>query len=479
MPQGLSIVTFNPPPAPRNQPSSPSNDSGASRFDYALVDAQEGCATGLQAGRHVQIGRQNRRAGKTKPGKRATGKAHGKGRMQLEGDDPAAHDSQEIDEKQPDDVMAHAPSQEPTPETEIAREKPAPHADSAHADAQTPQPGALQIVATVAVPAAPLKSEQASSANADQPLNQNAPVQAVSSLNDPSIQPSQYAQSDAATATEKATAQVETEKPGSSALKPKAGKATGETPPTPAFETIQPVATHKASSPASTTAPVTSASDDEDSAASSSTDSAKAGAPPQNPSPVAQHAGLHTFAEMLAAQGQTPPAVKLESSPAHAAAQLAPLPPEVQFAENNHGKIVSSVHTQLLPNGGTMQIRLDPPDMGTMSVSVHMRDGVMSATFETSTDQASRLLSHSLGQLKTALESQGVSVGAIHVQQRPAPCNRLRVTISAIAIRAAATPAPSNSKNTKGGKHFAECGVVSTEAVIRSISWLNRKKPCF
>jgi flagellar hook-length control protein FliK len=102
--------------------------------------------------------------------------------------------------------------------------------------------------------------------------------------------------------------------------------------------------------------------------------------------------------------------------------QAAPAPtsqPETEFAATNHDKIISTVRTQLLPNGGTMQIRLDPPELGQMQVTVRMNDGVMTASFETSNDQATKLLSHSLGQLKDALETQGVSVEKLHVQQAP------------------------------------------------------------
>ena len=66
-----------------------------------------------------------------------------------------------------------------------------------------------------------------------------------------------------------------------------------------------------------------------------------------------------------------------------------------------------------------MQIRLDPPELGALQVSVEMRDGSMTATFQTSNEDATRLLSHSLGQLKTALEAQGVVVEKIQVQQAP------------------------------------------------------------
>jgi flagellar hook-length control protein FliK len=88
-----------------------------------------------------------------------------------------------------------------------------------------------------------------------------------------------------------------------------------------------------------------------------------------------------------------------------------------QFAQANQPSIVSAIHGKLLPNGGTMSISLNPPDLGAMQITVRMEDGVMSATFQTSNDQATRLLTHTLGQLKEALEMQGVSVDRLHVQQ--------------------------------------------------------------
>jgi flagellar hook-length control protein FliK len=102
----------------------------------------------------------------------------------------------------------------------------------------------------------------------------------------------------------------------------------------------------------------------------------------------------------------------------------APLPPvdkplEARFAEVNHPEIVNNIRGQLLPNGGSMQLRLDPPDLGRLDVTVTVKDGVMSAAFATANDQATRLLSHSLGQLKTALESAGVTVEKLQVQQSP------------------------------------------------------------
>jgi flagellar hook-length control protein FliK len=66
-----------------------------------------------------------------------------------------------------------------------------------------------------------------------------------------------------------------------------------------------------------------------------------------------------------------------------------------------------------------MHIKLDPPELGALQVTVRMVDGSVTASFQTSNDEATRLLSHSLAQLKHVLESQGVAVDKIHVQQAP------------------------------------------------------------
>jgi flagellar hook-length control protein FliK len=107
------------------------------------------------------------------------------------------------------------------------------------------------------------------------------------------------------------------------------------------------------------------------------------------------------------------------AAPAPAAAPAAPTPREVEFARANHDRIVTDIRAQLLPKGGAMQIRLDPPQLGALQVAVHMLDGVMSVSFETSNSEATQMLSHSLTQLKHVLESHGVSVDKLHVQQAP------------------------------------------------------------
>lgn len=103
---------------------------------------------------------------------------------------------------------------------------------------------------------------------------------------------------------------------------------------------------------------------------------------------------------------------------------LPPRAPEAEFARTNHPTILQGIRGQLLPDGGSMHLRLDPPELGALQVSVHLRDGVMTASFTTANEDAARLLSHSLSQLKHALEGQGVTVEKLHVEQSARPEGR-------------------------------------------------------
>ena len=89
------------------------------------------------------------------------------------------------------------------------------------------------------------------------------------------------------------------------------------------------------------------------------------------------------------------------------------------FAEMNYPTIVSDIQGKLLPDGGSMDIQLSPPDLGPMHVHVEVRDGAITASFQAADEQTAKLLSHSLSDLKTALEAQGVSVEKLHVTQMP------------------------------------------------------------
>jgi flagellar hook-length control protein FliK len=137
----------------------------------------------------------------------------------------------------------------------------------------------------------------------------------------------------------------------------------------------------------------------------------------------AGQAGVSAAQDMTAAAPTVhvqPEIAKTQATPASpAAATPAPMPPQAHFVEANHPTIVTAIRGELLPQGGTMNLRLDPPELGALQVLVHMQDGVMTASFQTSSDDATKLLSHSLSQLKSVLESQGVSVEKLQVTQAP------------------------------------------------------------
>ncbi len=94
------------------------------------------------------------------------------------------------------------------------------------------------------------------------------------------------------------------------------------------------------------------------------------------------------------------------------------LPPERNFAEKNVDNIVTNITGGIASHGGSMKIRLDPPNLGELQVDITVdRDGALSASFQTSNDEATRLLSHNLQNLKNSLEATGVSVDKIQVKQ--------------------------------------------------------------
>ena len=142
-------------------------------------------------------------------------------------------------------------------------------------------------------------------------------------------------------------------------------------------------------------------------AVTESDSAADAGAGNSLPDPAAAHVPTH--------KPDQPSAPKIAFQQSAPIADLL----EARFAESNHPRIVTAVQSELMPSGGTVRLRLDPPELGALQVRIEVRDGVVAASFQTSNDEATRLLTQSLQRLKTTLESQGVTVEKLHVQQTP------------------------------------------------------------
>lgn len=69
--------------------------------------------------------------------------------------------------------------------------------------------------------------------------------------------------------------------------------------------------------------------------------------------------------------------------------------------------------------GGHVTMRLKPESLGMVHVRIEMRDGVVRARIEASSDSARQLLTEGVGSLKSALEARGLSVDRLEVAQRP------------------------------------------------------------
>jgi len=79
-------------------------------------------------------------------------------------------------------------------------------------------------------------------------------------------------------------------------------------------------------------------------------------------------------------------------------------------------RVVKSLHTMAANQGGTVTLRLTPPDLGTLRIQVTMNGGSVNATFEASTAAVGRALESSAATLRQALEGQGLTVERINVQ---------------------------------------------------------------
>jgi len=161
----------------------------------------------------------------------------------------------------------------------------------------------------------------------------------------------------------------------------------------------------------------TDTNDEDQDSAAAATANAPAAAAADQKSKVATAIAADAQADATAGSTQAPTVSPNHATPAVAATPAPIATREAQFAQANQTNIVTGIKGELLPHGGTMQIRLDPPELGTMQVTVKMQDGAVWASFQTTNDDATRMLTHNLSQLKDALESAGMSVERLHVHQ--------------------------------------------------------------
>jgi len=78
-------------------------------------------------------------------------------------------------------------------------------------------------------------------------------------------------------------------------------------------------------------------------------------------------------------------------------------------------RLMAQARLHLKDGEGKFQIRLDPPELGNIRLTIENKEGVLSASISTESDAAKQTLLVSLDSLKAALSDQGVNVGEINV----------------------------------------------------------------
>ena len=107
----------------------------------------------------------------------------------------------------------------------------------------------------------------------------------------------------------------------------------------------------------------------------------------------------------------------VEQRPAFAAAG----PPEEVIGSKLIHQIVRGAKVHLFEGGADMTLRLEPPHLGVLHMSVSAQEGAVTASLQTSTETARRVLEANLFSLRQALAEAGINVDSINVSVGGSP----------------------------------------------------------
>ena len=115
----------------------------------------------------------------------------------------------------------------------------------------------------------------------------------------------------------------------------------------------------------------------------------------------------------------TMPGLDMEAKPATERADRPTVTADARqrFVSDNAANLVKQIKTATVKSGGEMQIRLDPPNLGSVAVRVSVVAGSAEVSMVTPSGEAAQLLGRSLQQLKTSLEAAGIQVERMQVRQ--------------------------------------------------------------
>lgn len=87
-------------------------------------------------------------------------------------------------------------------------------------------------------------------------------------------------------------------------------------------------------------------------------------------------------------------------------------------------RVVRGLTTMINQRGGSMTMRLDPPELGQLRVQMTIHRGTVTAQFTASTAQAQALLEKNIATLRVSLENQGLTVDRLSVSTSQSASNQ-------------------------------------------------------
>src|SRR5690606_3609689 len=91
-------------------------------------------------------------------------------------------------------------------------------------------------------------------------------------------------------------------------------------------------------------------------------------------------------------------------------------PQSAQIGDDaNVARVMRGLNGAVNQNGGAVNIRLTPPELGTVRIQMEVVRGVVTAQLTAEHDSVRTLLTHQISQLRHALESQGLVVDRLDV----------------------------------------------------------------
>jgi len=122
-----------------------------------------------------------------------------------------------------------------------------------------------------------------------------------------------------------------------------------------------------------------------------------------------------------------PPPVTSVSTPVTppppAAPMASPMSPLNVEEQANMSRVARGVANAVQQQGGTVILRLQPPELGVVRIELQITDGTVRAAFGADQQSVRALMHQQMGQLRQALESQGLNVERLSVQALSPPAN--------------------------------------------------------